>query len=165
MYANPYSFSKRLAEHYCMLYSRVYAVPTVIARFFNVYGSRQIEDGAYATVIGVFERQKREGLALTVTGAGEQRRDFTHVDDIVSGLIAMSKNKWEATIFDLGTGINYSINEVAKMFDQPIEYVSKRPGEAEVTLADITQSKKLLRWAPTHSLRAYVEKVLTRVPS
>jgi UDP-glucose 4-epimerase len=156
MYANPYSFSKQIAENYCTMYSRVYGTPTAIARFFNVYGPRQLEDGAYATVIGVFERQKREGRTLTITGDGEQRRDFTHVSDIVDGLIAMGRDEWQAQIFNLGTGKNHSINELAKMFACPFEYIPKRRGEAWTTLADITLAKDHLGYSPKHTLEEYV---------
>jgi len=159
-YANPYSFTKLKAEEYCTLYNRLYNVPVAIARFFNVYGPRQLEDGAYATVVGIFERQAREGRSLTVTGTGEQRRDFTHVEDIVNGLLAMSESDWDAEIFNLGTGTNHSINEVAEMFGRPIEYLPKRPGEADNTLADIHHSKAMLGWRPKHNLKEYVDGLL-----
>lgn len=159
LYANPYTFTKGLAEQYCQLYNKIYGVPVAIARFFNVYGPRQIEDGDYATVIGIFEKQKRNNQPLTVTGTGEKRRDFTHVKDIVSGLIAMSKDNWNCEIFNLGSGTNYSINEVAQMFNHPITYLPNRPGEAETTLADISFSKEKLGWEPTQSLRNYIESI------
>lgn len=160
-FANPYTFTKQLAEDYGTLYNRVYDVPVAIARFFNVYGPRQLEEGAYATVLGVFERQKRNDEPLTVTGDGEKRRDFTHVDDIVSGLIAMSKDDWNADIFNLGTGTNHSINEVAEMFDHPITYIAERPGEAQTTLADIQESKSKLGWEPKKCLKEYVDGLLS----
>ena len=159
-YANPYSFTKFKAEEYCTLYNRIYKVPVAIARFFNVYGPRQIEDGAYATVVGIFQRQYRDGEPLTVTGDGKQRRDFTHVKDIVSGLIAMSKKDWKANIFNLGTGRNYSINEVAYMFKENLEYIPARPGEARETLADISQTTSVLGWEPEHKLEDYVRDLL-----
>lgn len=151
-YANPYSFTKMKAEEYCTLYNKVYEVPVAIARFFNVYGPRQLEEGAYATVIGIFERQRREKVPLTITGDGEQRRDFTHVEDIVDGLIAMSKDEWRANIFNLGTGTNHSINELAAMFQCPVKHIPSRPGEAQDTLADISFSMSHLNWKPKHSL-------------
>ena len=160
IFANPYSFTKMMAENYCTLYNKVYDIPVAIARFFNVYGPRQMEEGAYATVVGVFERQKREGKNLTVTGDGEKRRDFTHVDDIVRGLIAMSEKDWNAEVFNLGTGTNYSINEVAEMFGQPIEYIPERPGEAHTTLADIHNSKAMLGWRPWICLKEYINGLL-----
>ena len=159
---NPYALSKWIGEEMCLMYHQVYSVPVSIARFFNVYGPRQPTEGQYATVIGVFEKQKNENNPLTVTGTGEQRRDFTHVSDIVSGLIAMSHN-CEGDIFNLGCGINFSINEVAKMFHpREIAYLPKRPGEADVTLADIRATKDKLGWVPKIALVDYVEDFLIK---
>lgn len=155
-YANPYSFTKFKAEEYCTLYNKVYDVPVAIARFFNVYGPRQLTEGAYATVIGIFERQKAAVEPLTITGDGEQRRDFTHVSDIVDGLIAMSTKDWNSDIFNLGTGTNYSINELAGLFKHATKYIPKRRGEARTTLADIKISQDLLGWSPKHTLEDYV---------
>jgi UDP-glucose 4-epimerase len=162
IYANPYSFTKFQAEEYCKLYNKVYNVPVGIARFFNVYGPRQLESGPYSTVIGIFEKQKREGIPLTVTGTGEKRRDFTHVDDIVSGLIAIAKHgDLKGEIYNLGCGKNYSINELAQMFHPDrVEHLPDRPGEAETTLADITFSKEKLGWEPKIQLNDYVEEIL-----
>jgi len=160
IYANPYTFTKWAGEEQCKLYNKVYGVSVGIARFFNVYGPRQIEDGAYSTVVGVFEKQKREGKPLTVTGDGEQRRDFTHVQDIVDGLIALSKRDNQAEIFNFGTGKNYSINEVAMLFGGPIQYIPKRPGEALTTLADISEASEKLGYQPKHSLEEYIKNIL-----
>lgn len=160
MFANPYSFSKQIGEYYCKLYAEVYNVPVAIARFFNVYGPRQLEEGAYSTVIGIFENQFRKKMPLTITGDGNQRRDFTHVNDIVDGLIAMSKKNYKAEVFDLGTGTNFSINEVAQMFNHEFIYISKRPGEAQTTLADISYAQKELVYSPKIDLKNYITKVV-----
>lgn len=166
VYANPYTFTKWIGEEYCKLYSKVYGLSTVIARFFNVYGPKQIEDGAYATVIGIFEKQRRTGLPLTVTGTGEKRRDFTHVFDIVDGLIALSRDKWQGEIFNFGTGRNYSINEVATLFEpKEIVYLPNRPGEAEVTLADISESRRVLGYEPQHNLESYIKTFVQSLDS
>ena len=155
-YLNPYAFTKWQGEEVCKLFSEVYGVSTAIARFFNVFGLGQPSVGAYATVVGIFEHQYKLGKPLTITGNGEQRRDFTHVEDIVSGLILMSKDKWHGDIFNLGTGFNYSINELAKMYQCDFEYIAKRPGEAKDTLADISFSKDKLGYKPTLNLENYV---------
>ena len=161
-FANPYSYTKWIGEQHYKLYNKLYDVPVAIARFFNVYGPRQIEKGNMATVIGIFERQLREGKPLTVTGDGKKRRDFTHVDDIVNGLIAMSKEDWYAAVFDLGTTQNYSILEVAEMFKSKIEFIPERPGEAQTTRADIKFSKKMLGWKPIVKLPDYIEKIVNK---
>jgi UDP-glucose 4-epimerase len=158
-YCNPYAFSKWIGEEYCKMYAQVYDVNVGIARFFNVYGVRQVQSGENAAVLGIFEDQKIRGVPLTVTGTGEQRRDFTHVEDIASGLQAIvnTDQKWKGEIFNLGRGKNYSINEVAAMFEPvSVEHIAARPGEAVDTLADISFSKENLGWEPTHDLPDYV---------
>jgi len=153
---NPYAFAKFTGEQVCEMYHKVYGMSTVTARFFNVYGPRQPKTGTWATVIGVFENLTKEGKPLTVTGDGEQRRDFTHISDIVRGFIALSKIEGQGQVLNLGTGTNYSINEVARMFGDQIQYIPKRPGEAWITLADISETKKLTGWSPNIHLPGYV---------
>ena len=153
---NPYAFTKWQGEEVCKMFSNVYGLSTAIARFFNVYGDRHVCSGAYATVIGIFENQYTNQKVLTITGDGEQRRDFTHVDDIVSGLILMSQKKWNGEVFNLGTGSNYSINELAEMYMHDTKYIPKRPGEAKDTLADISFSKEKLGYSPKIKLNDYV---------
>jgi UDP-glucose 4-epimerase len=112
---NPYAFSKWVGEEICDLYYEIYGLPYVIARFFNVYGIRQPIEGKFATVIGIFEREAALGNPLPIVGSGEQRRDFTSVVDICNGLYDL----WQAPIvgtYNLGTGKNYSINEIADLF-------------------------------------------------
>lgn len=161
---NPYALTKWIGEEECIMYNQVYGVPVAIARFFNVYGPRQPMDGSNATVIGIFERQRAANQTLTVTGTGEQRRDFTHVKDIVEGLIAMSKEPWNGEIFNLGSGVNYSINEVADMFyPEVVEHIPARPGEAWETLADIAFTKEKLGWEPKWSLKDYVDEFMAKI--
>jgi UDP-glucose 4-epimerase len=159
VHANPYAFSKWQGEQYCELYNKVYGVKVAIARFFNVYGPREYKEGTWAPVVGRFIHQWENNKPLTITGDGEQRRDFTHVFDIVSGLIAMSKGEWNADIFNLGTGKNHSINELAELFETNIEYTPKRPGEANTTMADISKSKELLDWNPVMDLERYINEI------
>jgi len=157
VYANPYAHSKWIGEEHCKLYNRVYGLSAGIARFFNVYGPRQVQDHEFATVIGIFERQKKANQPLTVTGTGQNKRDFTHVFDIVDGLMAIGQKTWNGEVFNLGRSNNYSINEVAAMYKQAVEYIPARPGEAGDTLADISFSQEHLGWTPTRNLPDYVE--------
>lgn len=157
---NPYALSKWLGEEVGLMYNQIFNVPVGIARFFNVYGPRQPSEGSNATVIGIFEQQKIKKKSLTVTGNGLQRRDFVHVSDVVSGLIAMSKDNWNGEIFNFGCGKNYSINQVASLFEGRIEYIPARPGEAQETLADISFSKNKLNWEPKIDLEDYIEDFL-----
>ena len=161
LYGSPYAWSKFSGEDLCKLYSNVYNIDTAICRFYNVYGPHQIEEGTYATVIGIFKKQYREGQPLTIVGDGEQRRDFTHIDDIVDGLIRCSEQPFRAEIFELGSGKNYSINEVADMFgvDYSKKYLDKRLGEYDVTLADYSEAKDVLDWKPTKDLNDYINSI------
>jgi len=154
---NPYAFAKYTGEQICKMYNEVYNTSTVIARFFNVYGKRQPVTGPYPTVVGIFENQMINNLPLTVIGTGDQRRDFTHVSDIVSGLVELGKNNWNGEVFNLGSGKNYSINELANMFGGKVNYISSRPGEANTTLADYGPMLDHTGWSPKVDLKDYVE--------
>jgi len=100
LYKSPYAWSKHAGEQLCKLYSDVYSLNTSICRFYNVYGPGQLEEGEYSTVLGIFERQYRNNEPLTITGTGEQRRDFTHVNDIVDGLYRCVGKEFKGEIFD-----------------------------------------------------------------
>ena len=153
MYAkNPYSLQKYICEQYIKLYEEIYGLKSAVLRYFNVYGERQLINGKYATVIGVFMDQKAKGKPLTITHDGEQRRDFTHVFDVArANLMAID---WQGT-FNIGTGRNYSINEVAKMIGGRKKYVGSRPGEARHTMADNSRARKM-GWAPTIKLEEWL---------
>lgn len=165
-HANPYAYSKWIGEEHCKMYNQVYAVPVAIARFFNVYGPRHTQDGENAAVLGVFERQRRNNEVLTITGTGDQKRDFTHVYDICSGLIAMSEGSWNGEVFNLGSGNSFSINEVAAMFNpKEVTHIPARPGEAWETLADLSFTQKNLNWTPKMNLPDYVGKFVNSIPT
>jgi len=161
-YSNPYTFSKVMGDELCMAYKEMFGVNSKICRFYNVYGPHQLTEGEYCTVIGVFENQYKEGVELTITGDGFQRRDFTHVDDIVEGLILTSESEeFDLDIIELGRGHNHSINELAKMFGCEFTYIPKRPGEAEVTLCDTSVAKKDIGYEPKVNLKDYVKEVIS----
>ena len=164
LFGSPYAWVKHSGEELCKLYSEVYDVPTSIMRFYNVYGPHHLKDGPYCTVIGVFEDQYEAGKSLTITGNGEQRRDFTHVYDIVDGLYKCMEAMHGATDmryageeFELGRGVNHSINELANLFgDYPTEYIPARKGEYDVTLCTDTKAHEVLGWNPTLNLEDYI---------
>ena len=161
-YSNPYTFSKVMGDELCIAYKKMFEVNAKICRFYNVYGPHQLTEGEYCTVIGVFENQYKEGVDLTITGDGFQRRDFTHVDDIVEGLILTSESEdFDLDIVELGRGHNHSINELAKMFGCGFTYIPKRPGEAEVTLCDISVAKRDIGYEPRINLKDYIEEVIS----
>ncbi|HAM96120.1 TPA: hypothetical protein DCP81_04260, partial [Candidatus Azambacteria bacterium] len=128
----------------------------VCLRYFNVYGPRQPLEGAYATVIGIFLRQKAKGEPLTIVGDGEQTRDFTYVGDIVRANILASENPKAGggEVINIGSGKNYSINQIASFIDNPTVNIPPRDGEARDTLADIGKAKELLGWEP----RVHIEE-------
>lgn len=159
---NPYALQKYVGELYCKIFSDIYNLPTVSLRYFNVYGSRQPREGSYVPVIGIFLTQKKQGQPLTVTGDGEQTRDFTHVFDVVrANILAMEKDTvGKGEVINIGAGENHSINEIAKMVGEEIKYVPLPAGEMRDTLADITKAKTLLRWQPEIKLEEGVKKLL-----
>ncbi|MBT4207563.1 NAD-dependent epimerase/dehydratase family protein [Candidatus Woesearchaeota archaeon] len=160
IFNSPYAWSKLAGEHLCELYSNLYDLNTSICRFYNVYGKYHIDSGDYATVLAIFERQYLNNESLTITNKGEQRRDFTHVDDIVDALVSCIGKDFRAEDFELGRGVNYSINEIAECFgeDYPKEYLPERPGEYDMTLADSSKAKELLDWNPTHNIKDYIKQ-------
>lgn len=158
---NPYALFKYMGEEMCHLFYQLYGLPIVCLRYFNVYGERQSTQGAYATVIGIFLRQRKEGKLLTIVGDGNQRRDFTYVKDVVNAnILAMRAQKAIGHLINIGSGSNYSVNEVAKMIDPNHVYISPRPGETRVTLADILKAKKLLGWQPKVSLEKWIKSTI-----
>jgi len=160
IFKSPYAWSKLAGEHLCELYSNIYDLNTSICRFYNVYGKYHIDSGDYATVLAIFERQYLNNESITITNKGEQRRDFTHVDDIVDALVRCIGKEFKAEDFELGRGVNYSINEIADCFgkEYPREYLSMRPGEYDMTLADSSKAKELLDWNPTHNIKDYIKQ-------
>ena len=163
VYENPYTYTKWQGEELCKLFSKVYNIDTIICRFYNVYGPYQIMEGPYSAIVGIFQNQYLNNMPLTITGNGEQRRDFTHVNDIVDGLIKSSNYSSSGEVFELGTGKNYSINELAKMFGEnyPIQYLPKREGEMDTTLCDISEAQEKIGYMPANDLQQYVENWLS----
>ena len=149
---NPYALQKWIGEHYCRLFYSLYGLETVSLRYFNVYGPRMASEGAYATVIGIFMRQKKVGEPLTIAGDGEQTRDFTHVSDVVrANLLAAASDKvGRGEVINIGAGQNWSVNYIAQMFGGPRTTIPARPvgSEARHSSADITRARNLLGWQP-----------------
>jgi len=158
-YVNPYTFTKYNGAELCRMYSEIYELPVSICRFYNVYGPYQETEGEYCTVVGIFERQYQNGEPLTITWDGEQRRDFTHVDDIVDGLVRSGDEYFKVCEeFELGTGENCSINELASWFgeDYPCDSLPKRDGEMRESLCTDTHAHELLDWKPRKDLENYI---------
>ena len=161
---NPYSVTKVAAEDLCKMYYTLWGLETVILRYFNVYGERQPLKGQYAPVVGIFLRQQASNEPMTIVGDGLQRRDFTHVKDIVQSnmLAAESDNeKIFGEIFNVGTGHNNSILEISKMIGNNCVHIPSREGEADNTLADISKIKEHLRYKPTIKIEEWLKTQLS----
>ncbi|MFH1841337.1 MAG: SDR family oxidoreductase [Candidatus Nealsonbacteria bacterium] len=159
---NPYALQKYVGEIYCKIFFDIYKLPTVVLRYFNVYGPRQPKEGTYVPVIGIFLTQKAKGKPLTVTGDGEQTRDFTHVFDVVrANILAMGSDKvGKGEVINIGANQNHSINKIAEIIGGKINYIPQLPGEMRDTLADITRAKELLGWEPKIKLEEGIKKLL-----
>jgi len=170
-YANPYTFTKWQSELMFKMYHKLFNVRMSICRFYNVYGPHMIYEGPYSLVIPIFENQYFKGEPLTITNDGEQRRDFTHVNDIVDGLIKCGDRLSDVNFeqingleFEFGCGKNYSINELANMFGEsyPKKYIPARDGEMRETLCESKKERDLLDWEPTHDLETYIKGLVKK---
>ena len=153
---NPYSMSKWMGEQVCKLYSQLYNVPTIVLRYFNVYGPREPLKGEYAPVIGLFKRQNKNGDPMTIVTPGDQRRDFTYIDDVVDANMCAMNSNIHHKVYNVGTGKNYSMLELVKMIHDtptaPVTFIPERPAEVKKTLADISETTKDLGWTPKFKL-------------
>lgn len=163
-YQSPYASYKYLGEEVCKMYRTVYNLDIEIARFYNVYGPNEILEGKDAAVVGIFRNLIYNSEPLTIVGDGEQRRDFTHVTDIVQGLtkIAINTEKHEDA-WELGTGVNYSVNELADMFVRKYncnkEYIPEQKGNYRETLQLNTDAQDRLDYKPKDRLQEYIDSL------
>jgi len=147
-FLNFYGLSKAVGEQYCLLFNRIYDFPTVVLRYFNVYGPRQPQVGAYALVLGIFLRNWMDGKPLEIHGGGDQRRDFIHVHDIADANIAAFESDVRGETFNVGSGTNISIKELADLITPDQIVMPRRAGDAMETLADISHIRAKLGWEP-----------------
>jgi len=159
---SPYASHKYIGEVHLRLYSKIYGLETVCLRYFNVYGPRLNPEGAYPLVIGYFMKLLSQGKPLTITGDGEQTRDFVHVKDVArANLIAMKSDKvGNGEVINIGGGARYSINYIAELIGGEVEHIAPRI-EPHDTLADITKAKEILGWAPSVSLEEGIKELKT----
>ena len=159
---NPYSASKVAAEKFCKMYSDLYGLETVVLRYFNVFGERSPTRGQYAPVIGIFDRQKDNNEPLTIVGDGTQRRDFIYVGDVAkANLIAAEATldkKYFGQVFNIGSGINYSVQEIADAISDNQTYIPKREGEMETTWSNIEKASEILGWKPEVDVLEWIKK-------
>jgi UDP-glucose 4-epimerase len=158
---SPYAMSKHMGEEWIKMYKGVYDLNAEIVRFYNVYGEGELVDSHMAAVIGLWRGQVKKNYPITIIGDGKQRRDFTHIDDIVDGLIRVAEsNKGHEDAWELGTGKNYSINEVADMFIEKFNcvkvYMTDQKGNYRETLRVNSDAIDMLGWHPKDKLKEYI---------
>ena len=160
----PYALTKRLGEELVIHWGKVYKLNFTSVRLFNVYGPRSRTAGAYGAMFGVFLSQKLANKPFTIVGTGNQKRDFTYISDVIDALIIISKSKKSnKEIFNVGSGIPISVNKIAKMIGGKKIYIPKRPGEPEITVANIKKIKKVLRWRPKVNIKNGVKIMLNNI--
>jgi len=160
-YQSPYALYKYLGEEICKMYKKTYDFPIEIVRFYNVYGPFEITDGDWAAVIGLWRNLVVQGLPITIVGDGNQRRDFTHIDDIVDGLIKIGfSTKTTEDAWELGSGKNYSLNEVYDLFKEKFGvekvYIPNQKGNYRITLRENNEAIDKLDWSPKDRLPKYI---------
>lgn len=158
---SPYGLHKFIGEEYLKLFNEVYGLPTVSLRYFNVYGPRQSAQGSYPLVIAKFIDLKKAGQSLTITGTGNQTRDFVHVYDIANAniLAAESATVGKGEVINIGSGKSYSVNDIARLIGGPTQFVEARL-EPQNSLADISLAQTILSWNPQVKLEEGIQTLL-----
>ena len=161
---NPYSVSKIAGEKLCKMYTDLYGLKTIVFRYFNVFGERAPRKGQYAPVTGIFLRQKAAGESLTIVGDGEQRRDYIYVKDVANAnvMAAISNPDDDAygQVYNVGSGKNYSVNEIASFISDDTINIPPRIGEARNSLANIDKIRKTFAWKPEMNVEEWIKTQL-----
>tara|TARA_R110002074_G_scaffold126028_1_gene263922 strand:+ start:213 stop:1148 length:936 start_codon:yes stop_codon:yes gene_type:complete len=154
---SPYALQKLIGEQYCKLFSDIHNLETASLRYFNVYGNRMSLDGAYKLVIPIFTEQILNGESMTIRGDGNQRRDFTYVNDVVDANIRCMDYPLELNgdVFNVGNGDNRSVNQIATMLGGSKVHIEPVI-EPKETLADNTKAKKVLGFNPSISIDDWI---------
>ena len=161
---SPYAMTKYLGEEICKLYKKSFDVNVEIARFYNVYGPIEPIDEKFGNVIGIWRAKIKKGLPLPIVGDGDQKRDFTHVFDIVDGLLKISNTEIKHNdAWEIGTGVNYSINQLYAMFKKKYNISSvsipDQRGNYRETLRVNDDLINILNWKPKDRLKEYIENL------
>ena len=163
-FQSPYAMYKKLGEDVCKMYKRVFGTNIQIARFYNVYGPYEITEGKWAAVIGKWRGQIQNGEPITIVGDGEQRRDFTYVGDIIDGLVKIGfLDEKHDDAWELGTGFNYSLNDVAQLFVDKfgceIKRIPNQSGNYKETKRENNDALDRLEWNPKDTLKQYIDNL------
>jgi UDP-glucose 4-epimerase len=157
---NIYGVTKRVGEQYTLLFDQGFDLPSLVLRYFNVYGPRQPETGAYALVLGIFLKRRADGQVLEIHGDGRQRRDFVHVRDVVAANIAAYESSLRGEVFNVGSGTSLSVKELADLISPDQVHTEARKGDSLATLADISRIKAGLGWSPKISFTDGLKELL-----
>ncbi len=156
---SPYAWTKASNTELVINYGAWFHIPHAIAYFYNVYGAREISSGSYATVVGIFKEQYKRGEPLTVVAPGTQKRNFTHVDDIVRGLLLLGENG-EGDGYGLGAETAYSILDIASLFGSDVQMLPERRGNRMDAVLDVSRSKNELGWSAAHDVKEHIASFL-----
>jgi UDP-glucose 4-epimerase len=159
----PYALTKYIGESYVMFWNKLYKIPAVSLRYFNVYGTRARNNNTYGAVFKVFLKQKLENKQLTIVGDGNQTRDFTYVSDVARANLLAAESDVNGEMINIGSGKPNSINYLASLISDKFFYMPKRPGEPDSTHSDITKARKLLKWEPRVSFEEGVKIMLENI--
>ena len=160
----PYALTKHLAENIVLHWADVYGMPAVSLRLFNVYGPRSRTAGSYGAVFGVFLAQMLAGKPLTVVGDGTQRRDFTYVGDVAEAFLAAAESSISGEAFNVGSGVPVTVNKLVELLGaKDVVHIPKRPGEPDITHADISKIRSRIGWVPRISFDDGVARVLAHI--
>ena len=152
--ASPYAWTKATNTELVMNYGTWFNVPFAITYFYNVYGEREIQTGKYATLIALFKEKMKNSENLTIVSPGTQKRNFTHIDDIIDGLVLVGENGY-GDEFGIGSGEAYTIKEIAEMFGGDIDMLPERKGN-RMTADVISAKTEALGWSPKRKIRDYI---------
>lgn len=155
---SPYAWSKATNTELIKNYGEWFGLSYAVTYFYNVYGPGERSDVASGTVIAIFAEQYKRGVPITVRSPGTQRRNFTHVSDIVQGLIQVGE-RGEGDEYGLGHPDSYAVLDVANMFGGEIEMLPERPGNRMSSAVDVHRAELELGWRPTRSLPEYVQDI------
>ncbi|MBN1353989.1 MAG: GDP-mannose 4,6-dehydratase, partial [Candidatus Omnitrophica bacterium] len=159
----PYALTKYVGEQYLFHWAKVYKLPCISLRLFNVYGPRSRTAGTYGAVFGIFLAQKLANKKFTVVGDGEQKRDFVFVKDVVRAFRMAAESDIKNDVFNVGSGNPQSVNRLVELLGGEKVFIPKRPGEPECTHADIGKIEKMLGWRPEVSFEEGVRIMLDNI--
>ena len=159
----PYALTKRLGEELIMHWSKLFNIPAISLRFFNVYGPKSRTSGTYGAVFGVFLAQKLASEPFTIVGDGKQTRDFTYVTDIIDAILAVSKSEQVNKIYNVGSGKTISVNKIADLLGGEKVYIPKRPGEPDCTFANIEKIMNEIGWQPKISIEEGIKNLIKNI--